>query len=77
MGPAAVVDEGQAARISQLVHDIAITLGQRDGHNHYGAVYDKLYRAFDVTSYKNIPRARYDEAIRWLEARWAEVKEQA
>lgn len=75
VGPAAVVDENQAARISLLVKDIATALTRRDGANHYGAVYEQLYREFEVTSYKQIPRVQYEDALRWLEARWTEVKE--
>lgn len=56
----------QASRISQAVKAIAMELSKRSGRNEYGGVYGELYRRFSITSYKELPANRYDEAIEWL-----------
>ncbi|MFN2207967.1 MAG: ORF6C domain-containing protein, partial [Candidatus Promineifilaceae bacterium] len=32
----------------------------------YGGVYGELYRKFGITSYKQLPVAKFDEAMAWL-----------
>jgi hypothetical protein len=60
------VDEAQASRISQAVKAIAIELGKRSRRNEFGGVYGELYRRFDITGYKLLPAAKFDEAINFL-----------
>lgn len=64
--PAAAVSEDQASQLSQGVKAVALALGQQTGRNEFGAVYGELYRKFGVTSYKQLPRGRFDEAMRFL-----------
>jgi hypothetical protein len=51
------------------VKQVAAALTAQDGANHYGQVYEALYRQFGVSSYKNVARAQYDEVLAWLR-RW-------
>ncbi len=64
--PAAAVSEDQASQLSQGVKAVALALGQQTGRNEFGAVYGELYRKFGVTSYKQLPRGQFDEAMRFL-----------
>ena len=45
---------------------MALELGNRSGRNEYGGVYGELYRRFDITSYKRLPKNRFEEAITFL-----------
>jgi ferritin-like metal-binding protein YciE len=56
----------QASRISQAVKLIAMELSKRSGRNEYGGVYGELYRKFSITSYKELPADKYDEAAAFL-----------
>ena len=60
------ITPAQASRISQAVKAIAMELSKRTGRNEYGGVYGELYRVFEVTSYKEMPASRYDEAMKFL-----------
>ncbi len=60
------VTADQASQISQAVKTIAHVLGKRSGRNEYGGVYGELYRRFGITSYKQLPAAKFDEAINFL-----------
>lgn len=61
-----VVTESQAAQISQAVKAVAITLGKQTGRNEFGACYGELYRRFNTTSYRKIPRKKFDEVMAFL-----------
>lgn len=56
----------QASRISQAVKAIAHELGKRTKRNEYGGVYGELYRRYSINSYKELPAAKYDDAMAWL-----------
>lgn len=56
----------QASRISQAVKAIAMELGKRSGRNEFGGVYGELYRRFEIAGYRELPAAKYDEAMRFL-----------
>ena len=56
----------QASRISQAVKAVAHELGKRTGRNEYGGVYGELYRRYGINSYKELPAAKYDDAMDWL-----------
>ncbi len=66
LAPSAAVSEDQASQLSQGVKAVALALGQQTSRNEFGAVYGELYRKFGVTSYKQLPRGRFDEAMRFL-----------
>jgi ferritin-like metal-binding protein YciE len=56
----------QASRISQAVKAIALELGKRSGRNEFGGVYGELYRRFEIAGYRELPAAKYDEAMNFL-----------
>ena len=60
------VTPDQARQISQAVKSVAMKLSLASGRNEYGGVYGELYRRFGITSYKQLPAARFDEAMSWL-----------
>ncbi len=64
--PAHVVTQSQAMQISQAVKTVAIAQGQQTKRNEFGAVYGELYRKYEITSYKLLPAARFDECMSWL-----------
>jgi len=68
VGGAANIGEEQAAEVSLAVKHVAVALAAQDGANHYGEVYNALYRRFGVASYKNITRTEYDVVLAWLRA---------
>jgi len=73
VAPGEPVTEEQAAHISQAVKAIAYKLSERSGRNEYGGVYSQLYSKFGITSYKNLPAARYGEAMEFLTEWWSQV----
>ena len=60
------VTPDQASQISQAVKTVAMKLSKASGRNEYGGVYGELYRKFGITSYKQLPAAKFDEALSWL-----------
>ena len=64
--PDRMISTAQASRISQAVKAIALELGKRSGSNEFGGVYGELYRRFEIAAYRELPAARYDEAIKFL-----------
>jgi hypothetical protein len=66
VAPGEAVTEDQASQVSQAVKAVAMKLGEQSGRNEYGGVYGELYRKFSITSYKNLPAARFSEAMNWL-----------
>lgn len=68
VAPGVYIGDEQASEIQLRVKGLAQLLGQHDGaKNHYQGVFGTLYRTFGVTSYKNIPQARYAEVLALLE----------
>ncbi len=61
-----VVTESQAAQISQAVKSVAIALGKQTGRNEFGACYGEIYRRFNTTSYRLLPRKKFDEVMAFL-----------
>ncbi len=61
-----VVTESQAAQISQAVKAVAIALGKQTGRNEFGACYGEIYRRFNATSYRLLPRKKFDEVMAFL-----------
>jgi hypothetical protein len=64
--PDRYLSTAQASRISQAVKAIALELGKRTGRNEFGGVYGELYRRFEIAGYRELPAARYDEAMGFL-----------
>jgi hypothetical protein len=64
--PAHYVTPDQASQISQAVKTVAMKLSKASGRNEYGGVYGELYRKFGITSYKQLPAAKFEEAMSWL-----------
>ncbi len=64
--PARHISAAQASRISQAVKAIALELGKRSGRNEFGGVYGELYRRFEIAGYRELPAAKYDEAMLFL-----------
>jgi DNA-directed RNA polymerase beta' subunit len=60
------VTPDQASQISQAVKTVAMRLSKKSGRNEYGGVYGELYRKFGITSYKQLPAAKFEEAMSWL-----------
>lgn len=60
------VTPDQASQISQAVKAVAMKLSKASGRNEYGGVYGELYRKFGITSYKQLPAAKFDQAMNWL-----------
>lgn len=67
LDPAAQITDEQAAEIALGVKNVAYAMGGTSPG--YGKVYSELYRRYRISSYKNLPRAKYDEVIAWL-SRW-------
>ncbi len=61
-----VVTEAQASQISQAVKAVAIVLGKQTGRNEFGACYGEIYRKFNITSYRQLPRSKFEEAMAFL-----------
>ena len=60
------VTPDQASQISQAVKAVAMALSRRSKRNEYGGVYGELYRAFGISSYKQLPAIRFEEALSFL-----------
>lgn len=69
----ATIDDAQAAQISQAVKAVAMLLGKKTGRNEFGGVYGELYRRFEVTSYKLLPRKRFNDAMAFLSEWYQEL----
>lgn len=70
----AVISEAQAAELALHVKTVAAALEQRGTANGYQRVYSDLYRRFRIASYKNLPAARYQEALDWLRGWYDELQ---
>ena len=66
--PGQHITPDQAMQVSQAVKTVAIALGQKTKKNEYGAVYGQLYREFGITSYKQLPANKFEQAMIWLTA---------
>lgn len=64
--PGRHITPDEAMQLSQAVKTVAMLLSKASGRNEYGGVYGELYRKFGITSYKQLPAARFGDAMRWL-----------
>lgn len=58
-----LVTDSQASQISQSVKAIAVAMNENEKGNYFGAVYGEFYRRFGITSYKQLPAERFNEAM--------------
>lgn len=65
VGPRSPVDDEQAAALAQAVRNVGHALEQR-GSGDYRGVYSQLYARFGISSYKNLRREQYEQALLWL-----------
>jgi hypothetical protein len=66
--PGRFVTPDQAMQISQAIKAIATEIEKRTRKNEYGAIYGQLYREFGITSYKQLPAGKFNQAMEWLAA---------
>jgi hypothetical protein len=64
--PARKISPAQATHLSQAVKAVAMALSKASGRNEYGGVYGELYRRYEVPSYRELPAAKYDDVMTWL-----------
>ena len=64
--PSRYVTAKQASQISQAVKAVAIAMSEKTSRNEFGGVYGELYRRFEITSYKQLPAKRFEEAMTFL-----------
>ncbi len=60
--PDHAITESQAMQISQAVKAVAMAMPEPN----FGAVYGQLYREYEITSYKNLPAAKFQDAMKFL-----------
>lgn len=60
------VSPAQATNVSQTVKAVAMALSKASGRNEYGGVYGELYRRYEVPSYRELPAAKYEDVMAWL-----------
>lgn len=71
LGSGRTITPDQATAISQAVKAVAMVMSKMTLRNEYGSVYGELYRRYRVPSYRELPAAKYDDAIKWL-GEWLE-----
>ena len=76
LDPTASITEEQAAELALAVKNVGQRLAAQGEKSGYARVYSELYRRYRISSYKNLPRDRYDEVLAWLHA-WHEELGQA
>ncbi|NTU79377.1 MAG: hypothetical protein HGA45_08235 [Chloroflexales bacterium] len=76
IGPRSPIDDEQAAALAAAVRAVGHALEQR-GVGDYRGVYGQLYARFGITSYKNLQREKYEQALAWLQEWHREITEEA
>lgn len=64
--PDRLITEDQAMQLSQAVKAIALELGKRSGRNEFGGVWGELYRQYKIAAYRQLPAAKFDQAMNFL-----------
>lgn len=72
-GIAAAITEAQAAEIMLAVKAVGSLLPTQSGQNGYQQVYSEMYRRYGISAYRNLPAARYQEALDWLRGWYTEI----
>jgi P22_AR N-terminal domain len=68
------ISEAQAAEIALAVKNVGQRLVSQGDKNGYAKVYSEMYRRYRISSYKNLPAARYQEVLDWLHAWYGELE---
>jgi P22_AR N-terminal domain len=80
LDPASVITEQQAADLAIAVKTLAHELEEQGNVgsyvNGYQKVYSEMYRRYNIKSYKNLPRNRYEAVLAWLREWYDEVKKE-
>ena len=71
--PDRVITPAQAMHLSQAVKAIAYKLSERSNRNEFGGVWGEFYRRFEVSTYRELPAAKFDEAMAWLKEWWGQL----
>lgn len=74
VGPRSPIDDEQAAELAQAVRNVGYLLEQRSTGDYRG-VYSELYKTFGISSYKNLPREKFERAIAWLHQWYTELRD--
>ncbi|MCO5190570.1 MAG: phage antirepressor N-terminal domain-containing protein [Anaerolineae bacterium] len=64
--PDRLITEDQAMQLSQAVKAIGLELGKRSGRNEFGGVWGELYRQYKIAAYRQLPAAKFDQAMNFL-----------
>jgi P22_AR N-terminal domain/ORF6C domain len=73
LDPQQPINDAQATELAGAVKAVAQALEQRGAANAYQRVYSELYRRYGISSYKRMPRNRYDQALEWLRSWYDEL----
>ena len=73
LDPTAIITDEQAAELALAVKNVGQRLAAQGEKAGYARVYSEMYRRYRVSSYKNLPRAKYDEVMAWLYAWYEEL----
>ncbi len=76
LGSGATISEPQAAEIAAAVKAVAQALEGRGIVNPYQQVWGELYKRYRVGAYRNLPSARYTEALGWLQGWYTELHQE-
>jgi hypothetical protein len=70
LNPQEQITEAQANELALAVKAVAAVLSGPDRRtNGYPQVYSELYRRYRISSYKNLPQGKFEDAMTWLH-RW-------
>jgi hypothetical protein len=72
IGPRSPIDDEQASALAAAVRAVGYLLEKR-GTGDYRGVYTQLYARFGITSYKNLRREKYEQALAWLQVWYGEL----
>jgi hypothetical protein len=67
LNPQEQITEAQVNELALVVKAVAAVLSGPDQRtNGYPQVYAKLYRRYRISSYKNLPQGKFEDAMMWL-----------
>ncbi len=67
LNPQEQITEAQANELALAVKAVAAVLSGPDRRtNGYAQVYAELYRRYRISSYKNLPQGKFEDAMTWL-----------
>ncbi len=74
-GSVSAITDAEATQIAQAVKNVVRAI-EAQGHSvGYQRVYSELYRRYRISSYKNLPRPKFNEALSWLRAWYLELQQ--